>query len=212
MSSQHNGPTMLTPRLIIALCTCFLLWSTTGCARIDTRTNVLAYGEVDVAFEQDMEEQFAQGAQAMGKDTSEVVVLNQTLPDGIIVEDGVIKADPQSGQEVIAKFEIRSHNGLFRDYTQKWRKAVCYPQNVLVALTLAAWMLVPAYYPCWAKGRYPKSFLVEEARRLTRLAGGNAATIQFYGEFEDEARGLTGYILRLDPTEVLPETKEVSIP
>ena len=71
------------------------------------------------------------------------------LRDEIVIF-GIEDAVPE-GYEIIQTIGLNQNlDSLFYDYVpqQKWRKAYCWPQEILNIATLTLWRNIPLYWPC----------------------------------------------------------------
>lgn len=139
-----------------------------GCASLHPRAQTSAtridfMGEADeveaarTRYRERMAQTLGQLAepQALASLSTEVVVLEKTLPAGIEVVGSVVTAQPHSGLKVVGTLDVTPEIAspfLFSDYDSPARKAACYWQTPLTWVTLSMWALVvPLNYPCWGK-------------------------------------------------------------
>ena len=117
------------------------------------------------------------------------------LPDGIVSKGQALAvADPVRYQLVGHVSAVANDTGeaffWFYDYPpeQAWLKAYCYPQVVLIWLTLFNWLALPFYYPCaFFEGNSPSAIADEKHRLLQTLRerafalGGNVLVVTRLG-------------------------------
>ena len=141
----------------------------------------------------------------------EVMVLVDTIPEGIDVKDGKVSIKEGYEHELLGKFVLVRGSGggvfalySFSDYETGWRKGYCYPQVVLNYATLTMWSLfVPTSYPCWGDNGLTKKEAVSEAKHVAAAAGGDLVVLGYGGAGitgdRNDVLGAAGFIFKKDP-------------
>jgi len=178
----------------------FLATSGAACGAVHSQMQLTKFGAADPLLEKQIRADFYGMSEAQtGVDAQEVTVLVETFPEGLVIEEGTLRVLEGFSHEVIARFKLFPDRGVFVDYKDTWRKALCYPQDVLVVATLGIWVIVPTNYPCFVEGSPDKLVWLEDVRRAAKAAGGDLAIISFMdGPGSDRAWGVSGYIIKSD--------------
>lgn len=140
----------------------------------------------------------------------EIPVFLDEGPEGLRYDGYKLVVEDGFQHEVLSKLELNPGPPLltsllmFPNYTSTGRKIYCYPQTILTYGTLVLWSIFsPLAYPCWGAFTSPKSELIAKVQHLTAAAGGDFAIIGYsdtaIAGSKTEARGLHGYIIRVDP-------------
>lgn len=200
MSSSPLRPT----RAALALAATFVL----GCGAIQPTLNYEGFGQADP----ERDEQIVTGIRENVPPPvgNEVVVLVDTLPEGISLDDGAIKVEDGYQHQLLGKFALLPGNGgfvsaiSFADYKDSWRKGYCYWQAPLGWVTLTLWnFLVPLNYPCWGDASMTKKDAVAEAKQVAKAAGGDLVIMTYAGTgMTGDANyvyGAVGFIVKVDP-------------
>ena len=109
----------------------------------------------------------------------EVKALVMQLPPGMDIQGDVLKVDADK-YEVLGKVSAKPAGDFFYPYREHWRRPLCYPQRVLVVVTLFTWVIVPTYWPCFvATGTENdrRDQIIEAMKRATKSMGGNMVLV-----------------------------------
>lgn len=184
------------------------------CAGIRPSLNYSGFGEADPEKDERVIAKHREATLAPSRSAAAidgVVVLIDTVPQGIEVEDGKIQVAEGYAHRLVGKFVLSPGSGWgftalfhFSDYENSWRKPYCYPQVVLNFATLAMWgSLVPLSYPCWGDPSMTKQDVVREAKALAGAADGDLVILGYIGAGyqgdPNQVIGAAGYVLRADP-------------
>jgi hypothetical protein len=137
-----------------------------------------------------------------------VIVLLDTIPEGIGVHEGVIRVEDGYQHQILGKVAVTPNNHVslialfgFPDYESSWRKPFCYPQTILTYATLTLWALVvPTAYPCYGAPGISEEVVEKKLRNAAVAAGGDMviATVMRMGN-SDKLFGASGLIVKMDP-------------
>lgn len=179
-----------------------------GCGAIQPTLNYEGFGAADPERDQAMVQKLRETEPPpVG---SEVVVLVDTIPEGINLDDGAIKVEDGYQHQLLGKFALLPGAGgfvsaiSFPDYKDSWRKGYCYWQAPLGWVTLTLWtFLVPLNYPCWGDASMEKKDAVAEAKQVAKAAGGDLVIMTYAGAGlggdANYVYGAVGFILKVDP-------------
>ena len=141
-------------------------------------------------------------------ESDRVVVLIDTIPEGIVVHEGVIRVADGYQHQILGKVRVTPNNHVslialfgFPDYESSWRKPFCYPQTVLTYATLTLWaMLVPTSYFCYGAAGISDETVEAKLRAAAVAAGGDLvlASMIRVGSSE-KVFGAAGLIVKMDP-------------
>lgn len=124
---------------------------------------------------------------------SEVEVVSGTLPDGMVLKEGMLHADPKRYRllgKVVARYKnpVSVNFGVWSyDYKkgQRWRYGLCVWQLPLSWVTLTMWSwLSPTFYPCrvtMGDVDERRDAIVETLQRATKALGGNLVVVNGFG-------------------------------
>jgi len=138
--------------------------------------------------------------------SNEVVVLLDTIPEGLRVNQGVLHVEDGWHHEVLGKVEV-SPNGHasfisllgFPQYEDGGHKVACYPQTVLTYATLTLWAFIsPTAYPCWGRVGLDDETVIDSLRKAGAAAGGNLVVASVL-RINDKIYMAHGMVLRADP-------------
>lgn len=180
----------------------FFLMLSSGCASVYMRASFHHIGEADPTIDQRVKDEYEAQYTQPYQGQENIKVLVNSIPEGLSWSDGLISNKEGYQHQILGSFSLGASWGAFPDYKQSWRKYVCYWQEPLVWVTLAVWYLVPTYYPCYTTSMRPKEEIIAEVKRLTGIAGGDLAVIQYGGVDPEEpslASSAGGFIIKLDP-------------
>ncbi len=200
---------------------------------------VRLFGDVDLARDKVLAKKVDAAVEAAAiskKDAtydSDVRVLDGSIPEGIVLSE-------QGSQITVAK----SHAGRYRvigsvkakvvwpenywlrnvywttaDYQSIWRKALCWPQAPLKAVTIGLWNIVPTSWPCWMTTEFRDetqrtamlihgltigtseiggNLLLITARGATTITTVNAQTGQQLGQTTTPATAMSGFAIEVN--------------
>jgi hypothetical protein len=179
-----------------------------GCGSIRPHVVYTSFGPADPEKDEAVVKGFEQQSHRTGDD--DVVVLVDTIPEGVEIGLGTITIKDGYHHQLIGKFGVNPGFGggplslyWFADYETGWRKAYCYPQVVLNWLTLSLWMVVPLSYVCDGDASLTKAAVIRHMKALARSAGGDLVLMGWTGAgLESDPNvvwGAGGFILRADP-------------
>lgn len=182
-----------------------------GCASVNSQLKFDYYGEYDKKGEAQVRQEFKtlQGAnlETILERINDVVLLQDTLPEGIRSDSGTLSVAPGYKHIIVGKFvlvpdAVGTQSILkFADYKDNWRKPLCYPQVVLSYATLMIWPILPVAYPCFSKFGTSKEDYATEMKKIGLAAGGDLIIFSFLFDNADKESALsaTGYVLKIDP-------------
>jgi len=170
-----------------------------GCATMypGMRAEVFANGQPDP----DRDVAVAKAAEKMDETPADVEIYSGKIPEGLDVSEGGAKISVAQGYEsqyqilgtVESDYTKEMGSAIWKNffwtwnYKETWRKALCWPQAPLKALTLSLWAwFMPAAYPCFAvaPGDEPgrqKAHLVQ-LKKLASAMGGNLVVLTNSGD------------------------------
>lgn len=128
-----------------------------------------------------------------------VKVFNHQLPDGVTVDDGVIRATPESGYQVLGRFAFEpkgATTAAFARYDTVAKTCFCGVNVVLTWLTALAWQAVPISWPCIARAKLPHAQAQGFLRAAADAAGGDVVIITSRDEDESDLFRAEGLILK----------------
>jgi hypothetical protein len=179
-----------------------------GCGAIRPHVVYTSFGQADPEKDESVVKAYEKGSEKTSDD--DVVVLVDTIPEGIEIGLGTITIKDGYRHQLVGKFGVNPGFGggplalyWFADYETGWRKGYCYPQVVLNWLTLSLWMAVPLSYVCNGDASLTKAAVIRQTKALARSAGGNLVIMGWSGAGIDSnpnvVWGASGFILRADP-------------
>lgn len=177
--------------------------SSTACATVHARPSFSAFGEADPEIDAQVLNAFvAARDEPLDEDEAAIKVLIDTLPDGVELNDGVLRVKEGYPYELLGRFRLDPAAGntlFFADYTSSARKGFCWPQVVLSWVTLGIWaIIVPTSYPCWGSSETSRRELIAEVKRFAHTAGGNLVIASYVqGTSPNTAFGAYGFILHV---------------
>jgi hypothetical protein len=138
--------------------------------------------------------------------SKKVVVLLDTIPEGIHFERGVTRVEPGFSHQILGKVAVSRNRHAafvallgFPNYVHTAHKVACYPQTILNFATLTMWGFIsPTAYPCWGSSAFDEVEVVEALRAAGAAAGGDTvlATIVRYN---GDVYGAGGVVIRAAP-------------
>lgn len=136
---------------------------------------------------------------------TEVVVLLDTLPEGLETNGLAFKVKEGWHHEVLGKVEVAPNGHVsfvtllgFPEYEDTGHKVACYPQTVLTWSTLTLWAFVsPTAYPCWGKVGIDQEAAVDALRKGGAAAGGDLVVASLV-RLDDRVYSAHGVVLRAD--------------
>ncbi|NLE85400.1 MAG: hypothetical protein GX607_03270 [Myxococcales bacterium] len=171
-----------------------------GCGTLHRGAKFTSVGAADPRADAQVKDRFNEArGEPLSADAERVVVLIDTVPDGISLKDGVLRVEEGYEHQVIGKFELTPEHGFFPPYREGWRKGFCHPQQVLIIGTLFMWAIVPTYYPCWPKTGVPKADMVDYFKMIGHAAGGDMVIASYNAEDQDTAAEGVGFVIKSDP-------------
>ena len=185
--------------------------SASGCAAVRPKVDYEAFGHADPDSDDAVVERYNSRPPPASSKPPEVMVLVDTIPEGIDVKDGKVTVKNGYDHELLGKFMLVRGNGggitalyMFSDYEASWQKGYCYPQVVLNYATLTLWsLLAPTAYPCWGDNHLTKKDAVLEAKHVAAAAGGDLVVLGYGGAGftgdRNDVVGAAGFIFRKDP-------------
>ena len=182
----------------------------TGCATLNPVVNVTSLGEANPAHDEEIAERFEATINADAPVDGSVRVLVDTVPEGLTYSDGQLSVDEGYAHEVLAHFEMTTYDGFFSrptfwftagffDYEAAWRRGLCWWQVPLEWVTLGFWTAVPTSYPCHPTMFREKEAWVESVKALANAAGASSAIMSYIDADQQEAKGVVGFLIKLDP-------------
>lgn len=189
---------------LLFACVIALACFSTACAPLRPDVRYQALGAANPERDQRVSDQIDSHDKPAGSDG--VIVLVDTIPEGIDVSSGVMRVAPGYQHKILGKVQLTAnvHVSLiallgFPDYASSWRKPYCYPQTILNYATLTLWSLVmPASYVCYGKPGIPEEDAVATLKRAGAAAGGDAV-LASYLRLNDRIYLVSGVILKVDP-------------
>jgi hypothetical protein len=155
-------------------------------------------GRVDL----DRNQAVVQRAEQMKQEPDNVEIFGGKMPEGLeLTEEGskiVVAPGFENRYQVLGTVESdyskKINSAILKnlywtwDYEETWRKALCWPQAPLKALSLGIWVLVPTAWPCFAKipgeeEERQKAHLVQ-LKKLTAAMGGNLVVLSSSGDLQ----------------------------
>jgi hypothetical protein len=207
MHSFHRSSSL---RFVLRGATLFACLSLGACAAVKPNVDYEAFGHADPDSDDAVVERY-KSRPANAAKPPEVMVLVDTIPEGIDVKDGKVTVKDGYDHELLGKFVLVRGSGggisalyTFSDYEAGWHKGYCYPQVVLNYATLTLWsLLVPTAYPCWGDNHLTKKEAVAEAKHVAAAAGGDLVVFGYGGAGftgnRNDVVGAAGFIFRKDP-------------
>lgn len=183
-----------------------------GCGAVHLRASFQSLGEMNLERDAAIRKAFDESRGKKIDGLEKISVLVDTVPAGIKWDGRVISVEPGFQHVIVGKFAVTPSFRFFPDFVDDWRKGLCWWQQPLVVATLFIWMAVPTYYACFSTIVRDKREIVTEVKRVTAVAGGDMAMIQFIWGHEEVARGASGWILRRDPKVPKDNTKPMPKP
>jgi hypothetical protein len=164
--------------------------ATAGCASANFGPRIERIGKY-----QDSRRVEERAAEMKWAESDDVEVYVGEFPDGIHVNNGSLKVDPDSNYEVIAKvhadikYDMFGIMGFaFYDYAEDeaWRKGFCYWQSPFVWLTLGIWNGLPWHHPCKVMetaGSFEdrRDRAIKTLRKATKAVGGEILIVSEEG-------------------------------
>jgi hypothetical protein len=137
---------------------------------------------------------------------TDVVVLLDTVPEGLEVNGLMLKVKEGWQHEVLGKVEVAPNGHVsfvtllgFPEYEDTGHKVACYPQTVLTWSTLTLWAFIsPTAYPCWGKGGMPEEATIDALRKGGAAAGGDLVVASLL-RYDDRIYSAHGMVIRADP-------------
>jgi hypothetical protein len=183
-----------------------LALSTTACGTLNPNLNYQGMGAANFSRDRRVVEKADESDG--GPSAEHVVVLLDTIPEGIAVKDGIVRVADGYQHEILGKVDVTPNNHVsmialfgFPDYESGWRKPYCYPQTVLTYATLTLWALVvPTSYPCYGAPGITEESVERKLRAAAVAAGGDLvlASVLRVGN-SDKVFGAHGLIVKMDP-------------
>lgn len=189
-----------------------LLIAASGCARLVPSVNYTAAGTADPALDREGDSTMREAIKNGTPGSEKVVVLVDATPEGVRMEGNRPVVQPGYQHQVLGKVSIAARTGgfffiaRFLDYRETWRKALCYWQAPLEWFTLGIWSLVPLSYPCFAGAPYlGKEDALNDTRNAAKSVGADVAILSYEREKNEKVRGVTAWLIRLDPRPKTPD-------
>lgn len=178
----------------------------TGCARLVPSVNYTAAGTADAVLDSTTDAVMREAIKNGAPGSEKVVVLVDAAPEGVRMDAGRPIVEPGFQHQVLGKVSIAARTGgfffiaRFLDYRETWRKILCYWQVPLEWFTLGIWSLVPTSYGCFAGAAYiEKDDVLADVRNAARAIEADMVLLTYSKETNEKVRGVTGWMLRLDP-------------
>lgn len=184
---------------------CALL-ALTGCSSLEQIPDFSQFGAADPTAEAKVLDNYNLEKKKRPS-SQDVMVLIDTVPEGIDVNDNQISTASGYNHKVIGRFtlapdyknDFMNSLGRFPDYESNGIKWLCYPQVPLYYVTFSLWSIVPLSYPCYGSIKSSKETILDKAKIMTASAGGDLAVVSYLKGDGAETVGALGYVIKLDP-------------
>lgn len=178
-----------------------LLFGSTGCfsAHVYPKTSFEGNWSEDPAKDREMRTHLEALRLDTEKADESIQVFVDKIPAGLTLDKGVMSVDRDAPLEILGRAEVYAADPsifVFPDYTDGWRKGLCYWQRPLMWMTIGLWHLVPIYYPCGVRSLAPKEEVINAARNLVQDLGGNMFVGTYVRAHDDRAEGIVGFVVR----------------
>jgi hypothetical protein len=185
--------------------TLMLLHSMSACAAIIPTAEFTGYGDANPERDIEIAERFEANETPIAE-SAKIRVLIDTIPEGLVFDDGQLSVTEGYAHEIRGKFSLRNSGLLgfyffawFFPYEDDWRKGLCYWQVPLEWVTLGLWSVVPTSYPCHPDRRLEKKAWVSYARALALEADADGVIMSYIFSDRKNAHGASGFLIVLDP-------------
>lgn len=168
--------------------------------------NYAAAGTADAALDSATDSTMRDAIKNGAPGSEKVIVLVDAAPEGIRMDAGRPVVELGFEHQLLGKVSIEARTGgfffiaRFLDYRETWRKVLCYWQVPLEWFTLGLWSLVPTSYGCFAGAALlAKEDALADVKNAAMSVGADMVLLTYSKETKEKVRGVTGWLLRLDP-------------
>ncbi len=193
---------MNTSRLLIFA----LVVSTSGCARLVPGVSMSLVGIADPEQERRYESLMRDAIKADVPGHKEVVVLVNSVPQGVHLDAGNVVVEPGFQHQVIGKVAIEARSGnfyfiaRFLDYRELWRKILCYWQVPLEWVTLGFWSISPTTYACFAGAPLlTREDAIDDLKNAAVAVGADMVIMTYGKDVKEKMRNAEAWLIKRDP-------------